>query len=67
MLSHKNYSHDDWISLIETYYSPFESFFNLTQNNDMKSNDLYSYADRIFMQSIYLIPILHYGQIMGNK
>lgn len=57
-------SDDQIVSLIETYYRSFIPTHTISSIED--KNEKYQIANRIFMQSMYLIPILHYGRILGT-
>ena len=63
----ETFPHEHLISLIGDYYSPMNLLVNRSNESHFeKKNTLYQLADRIFMQSIYFIPIVHYGRVMGR-
>jgi hypothetical protein len=61
VLLNETYRHDQLVSLIGDYYSPMDLLVN-----ESKRSSLHQLADRIFMQSIYFVPIVHYSRIMGR-
>lgn len=64
VLLNNSFPHEELSSLIGDYYTPMDLLFN-TSNTPSHERQIYQYADRILMQSMYLIPIVHYGRIMG--